>query len=324
MQYSNRRFCQQFLQRTNYEKKGTIVSRCEAYITGFDLFKQEFYQKVILAGRSEQTFKSYLRAIAQVSLHYRCLPLKLTDKQINDYLTLHKTGQLDRLQPSEGYFKHTVFGLRYMFKMYGIEGRKVGMPVMKRKKPLRDIMNRYEVMTLLRSATLEKHTIAFALAYGSGLRVNELVNVQRQDIDIIRKTVHIRNGKGGYDRYVPISDDFIRGYRKYVHTHGIDKYLFPGQVKGSALSISAMQHALQGARKRAGILKKISMHNMRHSYAVHYLEDTGDLLRLKQNLGHRDIKNTMAYLKYAQALPQSESYSPLTKVFDLVRSTKPS
>jgi len=206
-----------------------------------------------------------------------------------------------------------------MYKIYGIEGRHVGMPVMKRKKPLRDIMNRYEVMQLLKNARLIKHKIAFALAYGSGLRVNELVHVEVPDIDLIRKTIHVRNGKGGYDRFVPISDDFIRGYKKYLHTHDVVKYVFPGQVQGSAISISAMQHALKSSRVRAGIIKKISMHNMRHSYAVHYLEDTGDLLRLKQYLGHRDIKNTMAYLKYVQDLPHSEAYSPLTKVFDLAR-----
>lgn len=286
---------------------------------GFSKFKQEFFQKVILAGRSEQTFKSYLRAIAQVSLFYKQMPLALTDEQINYYLTLHKTGQLDRLKPSEGYFKHTVFGLRYMFKIYGITGRQVSMPTMKRKKPLRDIMNRFEVMQLLRAATLVKHKIAFALAYGSGLRVREVVNVQTMDIDLVRKTVHVRDGKGGYDRFVPISDDFIRGYSKYLASTEIISYVFPGQVIGSAISISAMQHALVTARSRAGILKKISMHNMRHSYAVHFLEDTGDLLKLKQYLGHRDIKNTMKYLRYVQEMPTSDAYSPLTKVFELAR-----
>lgn len=207
-----------------------------------------------------------------------------------------------------------------MFKVYGITGRQVSMPVMKRKKPLRDIMNRYEVMQLLRSATMEKHKIAFALAYGSGLRIHELVSLQVQDIDIVRKTVHIRDGKGGYDRFVAISEDFIRGYQKYISKHSISGYVFPGQIAGSCLSISAMQHALCTARRKAGIVKKISMHNMRHSYAVHFLEDTGDLLKLKQYLGHRDIKNTMTYLKYAQSIPGIDSYSPLTKVFELARS----
>ena len=260
-----------------------------------------------------------MRAIAQVSLHFKALPLNLTDNQINTYLTLHKTGQLDRLKPSEAYFKHAVFGLRYMFRVYGISDRHVSMPNMKRKKPIRDIMNRYEVIQLLKHASLMSHKIAFALAYGSGLRISELVNIQIRDVDIIRKTVHVRDGKGGYDRIVPISDDFIRGFVDYRATHELDSYLFPGQVRGSHLSISAMQHALITARRKAGIIKKISMHNMRHSYAVHFLEDTGDLLRLKQNMGHRDIKNTMTYLKLAQDMPHSEPYSPLTRVFELAR-----
>lgn len=289
---------------------------------GFTAFKQQFFQKIILAGLSQHTFKNYLRAIAQVSLFYKKLPLELTDNQINHYLTLHKTGQLDRLNPSEAYFKHTVFGLRYMFKTFGVKDRQISMPVMKTKKPLRDIMNRFEVMQLLKSATLQKHKIAFALAYGSGLRVSELINVKTRDIDFIRMTVHIRDGKGGYDRFVPISNDFIRGYTHYLSTHKIIDYLFPGQKNGTALSISAMQHALRAARTKAGIIKKISMHNIRHTYAVHFLEDTGDLLKLKQYLGHRDIKNTMTYLKYVQHMPHTDAYSPLTKIFDLARQNK--
>jgi len=276
-------------------------------------------QKVILAGRKTSTFKNYLRAIAQVSLFYKQLPIELTDDQINHYLTLHKTGQLERLKPSEAYFKHTVFGLRYMFTTFGIQGRNISMPQMKRKQPIPDILNRYEVIELLRTPKLMKHKIAFALAYGSGLRINELLNVQIRDIDLVRKTVHIRNGKGGYDRIVPISDDFIRGFTGYLSSHTIKDYIFPGQKQGTHLSTGGMQHALINARRKVGILKKISMHNMRHSYAVHFLEDTGDLLQLKKNLGHRDIKNTMKYLRYVQDMPHSAPYSPLTKVFELAR-----
>lgn len=322
MQEVNRRFCLLIRNLKYNEKKGTIVSRCEDHVTGFTVFKQKFYQKVILAGRSQETFKNYLRAIAQISLFYKQIPLELTDDQINHYLTLHKTGQLDRLKPSEAYFKHAVFGMRYMFKMFGINDRQISMPVMKRKKPLRDILNRYEVMQLLKAPRLDKHRIAFALAYGSGLRIAELIGIKTRDIDVVRKTVHVRDGKGGYDRLVPLSDDFIRGYLAYIAKHKIDHFVFPGQLKNTHISIGGMQHALINARRKAGIIKKISMHNMRHSYAVHFLEDTGDLLQLKKNLGHRDIKNTMNYLKYVQHMPQAGGYSPLTKVFVLARSNQ--
>ena len=196
------------------------------------------------------------------------------------------------------------------------------MPLMKRKKPLRDIMNRHEVIQLLFAASMPKYKIAFALAYGSGLRVHELVSVKVRDLDLVRKTIHVRDGKGGYDRFVPISDDFIRGFTNYLSNHDILQYIFPGQTTGSHISISAMQRALINARRNAGIIKQISMHNMRHSYAVHFLEDTGDLLKLKKYLGHRDIKNTMIYLKYIQDMPSSQPYSPLTKVFQLARQNR--
>jgi hypothetical protein len=77
----------------------------------------------------------------------------LSDDQINNYLTLLKTDKLTNSTPSEAYFKHSVFGLRLMFKIFNIHDRKIGMPRMKRKKPLRDILNRYEVLDLLKAAT---------------------------------------------------------------------------------------------------------------------------------------------------------------------------
>jgi len=275
-----------------------------------------------LAGKSQSTFKNYIRAIAQVALHYQKLPLDLSDQQINHYLTLHKTGQLDRLKPSEAYFKHAVFGFRYMFKTFNIEDRQIAMPVIKRKKHISDILNRYEVIELLKACRLKKHKIIFALAYGSGLRIGEVRNCRLRDIDEVRQTVHVRDSKNGYDRIVPISPDFIRGYMDYKSKHQIKDYIFPGQKNNEPMSISAIQHALIIARRKANINKKISMHNLRHSYATHFLEDTGDLLLLKQYLGHRDIKNTMRYLKSAQAIPESDPYSPLTKVFQLARQNR--
>jgi len=190
-----------------------------------------------------------------------------------------------------------------MFKTFDIEDRQVAMPIMKRKKHISDILNRYEVIELLNACRLKKHKIIFALAYGSGLRIREVRNCRVMDIDTIRQTVHVRHSKNGYDRIVPISPDFIRGYMDYKNTEGICDYLFPGQKKDAPMSISAIQHALITARRKARIYKKISMHNLRHSYATHFLEDTGDLLLLKRYLGHRDINNTMRYLKSAQAIP---------------------
>ena len=257
-------------------------------------------------------------------MHYSKLPLELSDEEINDYLTLHKTGQLDRLKPSEAYFKHAVFGFRYMFSSYGLEDRHVAMPIMKRKKHISDILNRFEVIQLLKACRLKKHKIIFALAYGSGLRIREVRNCRVMDIDTVRKTVHVRDSKNGYDRIVPISEDFIRGYMDYKSTDEIYDYLFPGLKKDAPMSTSAIQHALRTAKRKADIYKKISMHNLRHSYATHFIEDTGDLLLLKRYLGHRDINNTMRYLKSAQTIPESDPYSPLTKVFELARQNSTS
>lgn len=306
----------------SYEKKDTIVTRCEDSIPEFRQFNIKFQQTVILAGRSMETYKNYIRAIAQISFHYQKVPILLNDQQINSYLLSYKVGNLDRKTPSEAYFKHIVFGLRYMFKAFDIPNRKISMPVMKYKKSIPDILNRKEVFTLLIAPKMIKHRLLFALAYGSGLRINEVQNVKIADIDVVTKLVHVRHSKNGHDRLVPISDDFIRGFNTYLNQFKLQEFLFPGKSPEKPLSKGGIQHVLIHYRRKIGIIKKISMHNLRHSYAVHFLEDTGDLLKLKQYLGHRDIKNTMRYLKHVQILPSTDPYSPLTKVFNLVRENR--
>lgn len=117
-------------------------------------------------------------------------------------------------------------------------------------------------MELISSPKNLKHRLLFALAYGSGLRINEVRHVKIADIDIFRKVVHVRLSKNGRDRMVPISDEFIRGFNTYVGKETLDQYLFAGRERKTPLSIGGIQHVLIHHRRKVGIIKKISIHNM--------------------------------------------------------------
>ena len=82
---------------------------------------QKLEQKVILSGLSRSTLYNYGRSIAQISLHFRKPPLELSDQSINEYLLELKAGK----NPSESYFKHTVYGLRYLFRLFEREDRAI-------------------------------------------------------------------------------------------------------------------------------------------------------------------------------------------------------
>ena len=137
----------------------TLINRAKAQVTGFSAMYKKLEQKVVLAGLSESTLKNYGRSIAKVSLHFGVTPLELSDEAINEYLHELKTGQC----PSESYFKHTVYGLRYLFRLFGREDRAIALPQLKRSGKLPVVLNRQEVKRLLKSPKLLKHRVLLGL-----------------------------------------------------------------------------------------------------------------------------------------------------------------
>lgn len=273
---------------------------------------QKLEQKVLLNGLSPSTLKNYGRCIAQLALHYRVLPLELSDEVINEYLLELKNGT----NPSESYFKHTVYGLRFLFRLFGREDRAISLPAIARSKKLPLVLNRAEVLLLLKTAKLLKHRLILGLTYAAGLRLFELAAVEIGDIDFERKTVFIRRGKNGKSRYVPLEDHILRGIKTYLRAACPKKYLFNGQRKGESMSKRGIQFIVRQAVKKSGIKKTASLHTFRHSYATHFLEDTGDLFSLKENLGHARIETTLIYVHIVGSLPRTGAYSPMSRLFE--------
>jgi len=93
---------------------------------------------VRLNGRSESTLANYGKCIAKLSLYFKQTPLELSDQQINDYLLVLR----DHQNPSMSYFKHTVYGLRYVFRLVGREDKAIRLPSIKRLKTLPVVLSK--------------------------------------------------------------------------------------------------------------------------------------------------------------------------------------
>ncbi|MBX0331742.1 tyrosine-type recombinase/integrase [Pontibacter sp. HSC-14F20] len=134
-----------------------------------------------------------------MALHFNCLPTELDCDQLNDYLYLVKR---EHNTPSNSYFKFTVYSLRYVFRMEGLKDKRIELPV---------VLSKPEVKRLLSAPKLLKHRVLIATLYGCGLRCAEVRNLRLSDLDFDRRMLHVRQGKGGKDRYVPLSQHLIRG-----------------------------------------------------------------------------------------------------------------
>lgn len=278
-------------------------------------------RQISLSGKSESTLKNYAHHVAQMALHFAEVPTKLDEDQINDYLYLlqqqHKT-------PSESYFKFTVYGLRYAFRISGLQEARVALPSIRGEKKLPVVLSREEVRRLLRAPKLLKHRVLLGLLYGCGLRCFEVRNVKLSDLDFDRQMLHVRQGKGKKDRYVPLSHHLIRGLKSYIGAECPQTWLFNGkeqEINGRAggdfdsrYSQRGVQWAVRQAVKEAGILKEVSVHTLRHTFATHLLEEGLDIMSLKDLLGHACIDTTLVYLHVAQS-GRVRPFSPLDRLY---------
>lgn len=270
-------------------------------------------------GRSRRTFDNYSRHVAAIALHFQCLPTDLDPEQVKDYL--FELQQRSKT-PSQTYFKHTVYGLRFLLKTEGLAYEHLHLPTIQKDKKLPVILSREEIWQMLQKPALLKHRLLIGLLYGCGLRCMEVRNIRLRHLDFDRGLLHIVQSKGKKDRYVPLSVHLIRGIKKYISIEHPKNYLFEGNGNPEGkdfdgrYSQRGVQWAVKTIAKKAGILKEVHTHMMRHSYATHLLEDGVNIITVQKLLGHANIENTMVYLHVCQT-PDQLPHSPLDKVFAL-------
>lgn len=300
------------------DHQDTILVQACAKITGFKELYQKMERNMSIAGKSKSTLHNYARHLAKLALHFNCMPTELDPDQVNDYLYLvqqqHKT-------PSDSYFKFSVYGLRFVLRMEGLKDKRIELPSIKGSNKLPVVLSKEEMRRLLNAPRLLKHRILIGLLYGCGLRCFEVRSVRLADLDFDRKMLHVVQGKGGKDRYVPLSDHLIRGLKKYILSEQPAEWIFNGKPDGRAggdldsrYSQRGVQWAVKEAKKAAGIIKDINVHTLRHTYATHLLEDGLDIISIKDLLGHQCIDTTMVYLHIAQS-GRVKPFSPLDTLF---------
>lgn len=271
-------------------------------------------RSIELSGKSESTLINYARCLSTMALHFKCSPLELDDEQILDYLHHLKT---QSKTPSSSYFKHTLYGLRFAYKVEGLEPRLITLPSLKHSKKLPVVLSLSEVRLFLKTPQLLKHRMVLAMLYGCGLRRFELLNIKLEDIDLDRKMLHIREGKGRKDRYVPLGENLCIGLKKYLKAELPIKWLFNGKIPSGTsqqFSETGVQWIIKQTRKHSGISKHVTSHVLRHTYATHLLEMGMDIITLKELLGHTDIQTTLIYL-HVSNLGRGAAFSPMDKLY---------
>lgn len=290
----------------------TLVQQAQDMVPGFKESYFKFLERVTIDQNSKSTITNYTRSIAQIALHFGRVPQQLSIEEVNLYLYGLSTHE----SHSISYFKHSIYSLRYWFRLFNMEDKALKMPPVKRKETLPTVLSKQECKELFKAPRNYKHRFLLAFAYSSGLRMNELRHLRISDVDLDRKQIHVRQGKGKKDRYVILSNYISYSLPEYLKKINPQVFLFEGLTTGAVMGERSIQYIIREAHQKTTIRKDISMHTLRHSYATHLLEDGLDIFSVQRLLGHADIRSTMVYLHVAQINP-TKGHSPLDTLYNI-------
>jgi integrase/recombinase XerD len=262
--------------------------------------RQRMIEDMQLRGLSEKTQESYVRAVRQLAEHYARPPDQISEEELRQYL-LHLQN-VQQVSPST--FRIALCGIKFCFQhTLGREWAILDLARPPREKKLPVVLSVAEVRQILACVHRQPYRVCLSTIYSCGLRLQEGVHLQVRDIDSDRMLVHVRQGKGARDRYVPLPAGTLQMLRQYWRTHRHAVWLFPARTRArvaptaasAPLSLSAVQRAFQAALAESGVRKAATVHSLRHSYATHLLEAGVNLRVIQVYLGHNSIQSTVIY-----------------------------
>jgi site-specific recombinase XerD len=250
---------------------------------------------------AQTTAEAYVHALKEFAGYYHRPPDQLGPRQISEF-------QLHLLR-DRGLSPQTVKQHIAAVRLFFVHTLKRHYPPSEFRYPktpqrLPIILSKDEIKRMIDAATTLLHRTLLMTLYSTGMRRAEVTRLKVGDIDSDRMVIHIRQGKGGKDRDVPLSPTLLETLREYWRWKKPREYLFPGETyRGSKcqhLTSKAVYHAVKGAARRAGIQKNVGPHTLRHSFATHLLESGADLRTIQLLLGHASLEHTTVYLHLSQ------------------------
>jgi integrase/recombinase XerD len=259
-----------------------------------------------LYGYSETTINMYTKCMYNLSHFYMKSPLTITQSEIKLFF-------LDLIDNKASQTKLHIHysAIKVFYRFHGQPHYLDFLPHPKRSYIIPDVLDQTEIESILSLCKTLRFKTLFTLIYSAGLRISEAINLEVSDIDIIRKTIHIRSSKNKKDRYTILSEKALILLTHYFNRYKPKTCLF-FSLRNNSIKMSKryIQHIFQYLVKEAHISKKVHVHTLRHSFATHLLENNTNLFYIMQLLGHSSLKSTMIYL-HMQRLDKMRIVSPL-------------
>ena len=249
----------------------------------------KFEAELRLRGFSETTISTYQKHVSHFLKSFNQNPEDLTENDIRIYF-----GNLtkDKVAPRTLALKKAA--LKFFYNEV-IKKDIIKLKTPKIPKSVFEVLSKEEIKRLIENTGSRKTRLMTKFLYGTGLRVSELVNLKKKDIELDSKTGWVRKGKGAKDRFFPLSEMLCIELAQFIEQLPAEhEYLFGGRG-GKKLTTRSVQKMLQLSGKKAQIEKQVTPHKLRHSYATHLLDAGVDIILIQELLGHNSLSTTKTY-----------------------------
>lgn len=258
-----------------------------------------------LAGLAEETQRAYIRAVRQLTAHYRKPPDQLSEEEVRTYLL----ALIDQ-RVARGTFKSTRFGVQFFYQQtlglqWGLFAKRIRLP---RQKRLPEALSDDEIRRLLGCVRNPVHRSCLAVMYACGLRISEAVAIELKSIDSANRLLTI-TGKGNKERRVPLPSPVLADLRALWRRHRNPCWLFPNTRNDGPLSASVLTKTFHDAAGKAGLPPGVTPHALRHSYATRLLESGINLRVVQILLGHQRLSSTAVYTHLTEPTRASLKYT---------------
>ena len=257
--------------------------------------RQRMIEDMQLHGFAERTQEAYLLAVRQLAKYCRKSPDQIDEEELRQYFLFLKNEK----HAARATCTIALCGIKFFFQQtLGREWKTFEFLRPPKEKKLPVVLSVGEVGRVLACVHRQRYRVCLTLLYACGLRLLEGVHLHVKDIDGERQLLHIHQGKGGKDRYVPLPSTCLKMLRQHWLTHRNPLWLFPSPLEDDGnhpMNESGVQRAFCAALQESGIHKKATVHTLRHSYATHLLEAGVNLRIIQSYLGHASPATTAIY-----------------------------
>lgn len=241
---------------------------------------------------SQNTLETYKHMFEEFINHFPQTEIDdITDTMIVDFLrylvnerNISGSYQNQSINSIKFYYERVMGGQR---KIYTIDRPR-------KERILPEVLSQEEIIMIINATENLKHKAILMTIYSAGLRISELINLRIKDIDSNRMQIRVVQAKGKKDRYTLLSTKTLEVLRKYFLEYKPTEWIFEG-TKGEQYARRSIQEILKKSVDKVGIMKRITVHTLRHSFATHLLESGTDIRYIQSLLGHSSGKTTEIY-----------------------------